>query len=80
MQHASSVLQNLLQDEHAHLEQPKENLKKIKVFSLRPQSSGGPWLCSFCSDLMLYACKTHLRLSGICRKMSMQILKNLRKT
>ena len=38
MQNASAALQNSFQDRHPNIEKPKENLKKIKVFSLRPQS------------------------------------------
>ena len=80
MQNASAALLNWFQDGHAHIAKPKENLRKTKVFSLRPLSSGPPGWGHFCSDLMVYACKTHLRLSGIGSKMGMQMLEHLRKT
>ena len=63
MQNASSALQNSFQDGHPHIEKPQENLKKTNVFSLCPQSSGAPGWGHFRSDLMVYECKTHLRLS-----------------
>ena len=42
MQNASAALLNWFQDGHANVGTPKENLRKTKVFSLRPQSSGPP--------------------------------------
>ena len=63
MQNASPASQNSLQDGHPNVETPKENPRKAKVFSLRPQSSRAPGCVHFCFDLMVHACKTHLRLS-----------------
>ena len=69
MQNAFAALQNLFKDGHLIFEKPKENQRKTTVVSLMRQSSGAPGCGHFCSDLMVYACKTHLRLSRTCSKM-----------